>query len=696
MGLSWISPLYLSGILLLALPVLIHLVQKQSRSGIKFPSLMFLKKIPYREKRRLKIRNWWLLILRCLLLLLIVIAFARPFFASGIENAILDLERKDSVIVIDKSYSMQISDHWQQAQEIALGLLDQKNALDRVAVVIFDDKAEVLSDLTTDVDSLRGLIKRHKPGLRTTQLRAAIEQAARLLNASDANQKQILLISDFQASAASSGGVPRIAQDITLTTFAVKPGDAANTTISSFSIKPPSLETRDEYALNLELTNHSSEAVDQQIKLQLNGRELHRRNLRLEPGSVVEQGFDGLSLSGDLIRGVVSLSDDALALDNRAFFVYSSKQAIPVLILEGSRPRVNQSFYLESALGLSRNPVFRVKRLSSSELKAEELSTWAVIIINDAPIPGGALGEALLKFVTAGGGLIVATGDAVQGNWPSGDEGFLPGTLFSKVVSKQGMAQNMTELEGNHPLSNMLDEQGNSGLSLARIFSYRNLRPNAGDRVIGRYDNGAVALLERSVGQGRVLVLTTTLDTQWNDLAVQPIFLPFLHHVLRYLAAFESHPSGFEVGSVVDVMRYARAIAGSDAIVAAADDSELIVELPSAKEVRLNRQSPLLAIEEQGFYQIHRATPSAVEVVLAANINPAEANLMTLDLRRFEEEIMNSAVPLSPGVALTQRQAGEREQQQQIWYVILSAVLVLMLIEAFSANWISRQRSIKT
>ena len=64
---------------------------------------MFLKKIPYREKRRLKIRNWWLLILRCLLLLFIVLAFARPFFAGGIDNAILDLERKDSVIVIDKS-----------------------------------------------------------------------------------------------------------------------------------------------------------------------------------------------------------------------------------------------------------------------------------------------------------------------------------------------------------------------------------------------------------------------------------------------------------------------------------------------------------------------------------------------------------------------------------------------------------------
>ncbi len=693
MELSWISPLYLSGLLLLALPVLIHLVQKQSRSGLKFPSLMFLKKIPYQEKRRLKIRNWWLLILRCLLLLLIVMAFARPFLTAA-ENPLLNLERKDSVIVIDKSYSMRIADQWRQAQAIALKLLDQQNALDRVAVIVFDDKAEVLSDFTVEFDRLGKLIRGQQAGFRITRLAAAIEQAARLLNASDANRKQIFLISDFQASAASAGGIPAIARDITLKTFAVSHAEVSNSTISSFSMGPSSPGFRDQHRLNLTLTNHSAKAVDQQIKLHLNGRKVHRQDLRLESGSVLAHSIDQLSASGELMRGVISLSDDALELDNRAYFVLSGKQALPVLILEASRPRVNQSLYLESALGLSRNPMFRVSRLSSSRLKAEELSNWAVIIINDAPIPGGALGEALLKFVTAGGGLLIAAGDAVQGNWPSGDDGLLPGTLLSSVVSKQGMTYNMTELDRNHPLSSMLDGQDDPGLSQARVYSYRNLRPNDGDRVIGRYDDGAVALLERRVGQGRVLVLTTTLDTQWNDLALQPIFLPFLHHSLRYLAAVEPQPTRFEVGSVVDVMRYARSFAGGDAIVAADDDTDLIIELPSSEEVRLNRQSPLLTIEQPGFYQIHRATPATVEVTLAANVNPLEANLMPLDLQRFEEEIRNSAQAVPPRVVLTQRQAGEREQQQQLWRLILSAVLVLILIEALSANWISRQASI--
>ena len=138
MGLSWINPLYLAGLSLLALPVLIHLVQRQQTSGIKFPSLMFLRQIPWREKRRLEIRHWLLLLLRCLLLLLVVFAFARPFLSSESTPAMLDLERSDSVIVIDRSYSMRISDSWQQAQQIALKLVEEKQAQDRLEKLLLD------------------------------------------------------------------------------------------------------------------------------------------------------------------------------------------------------------------------------------------------------------------------------------------------------------------------------------------------------------------------------------------------------------------------------------------------------------------------------------------------------------------------------------------------------------------------------
>jgi hypothetical protein len=688
MGLSWINPLYLSGLLLLALPVLIHLVQKQHSQGKGFPSLMFLKQIPQREKRRLEIRHWLLLALRCLLLVLIVFAFARPFLNTESAAAGLEPGRQDSVIVLDRSYSMRIADHWQQALDLALQQVERKQPRDRIGVVLFDEETEILSDLTTSADNLRALLRPQSPGYKATRLPAAIEQAARLLAGSNASGRQIYVISDFQAAAAPS--VARISADIELTALPVEVTLAANASITSISIEPSSSAAADEFSLTLEVTNRAATSLRQEVILTLDRREIARRELVLAPASTVSETFDRLSVSDDLLRGTVSLGDDALALDNRRYFIYSSRQQVPLLIVEGQAARANQSFYLENALGLSRNPAFRVERRTLDTLEAKELSKFAAVIINDLPIPGGELGEALGEFVAAGGGLLVSAGAALQPNWPAA---YLPGSPGRQVDARRGAAYNMTSLEADHPLSISLGARNATDLSLARIFSYRELQPGADDEIVARYSDGAVALLERRVGQGRVLVSTTTLDTYWNDLALQPAFPPFLHQSLRHLTAFESHGNQSAIGDIVDVMRYARALAGADAIVAAASDGPLIVESPSAREIRVNRQSPLLALAEPGFYQVHHATPAGVEITLAANIDPHEANQERLDVARFVEEIRASAEPPATGAVLTRRQAAEHEQQQQLAYAILLAVLALTLVEALSANWIGARRT---
>ena len=538
MGLSWISPLYLAGALLLTLPILIHLARKHHSNGIKFPSLMFLEQVPLRQKRRLEIRNWLLLLLRCLLLLLIVLAFARPFLVGGTEPVALDPGRKDSVIVIDRSYSMRVAGRWQQAREMALNLVNQKRAQDRIGVVVFDDNAEVVSDLTTSADNLRSVIKRQVAGMSVTRLRLGLEQAARLMEGSNASSKQILLISDFQAATTVA---PKMTQDIEIKALAVDVANAVNATISSLSAGPSRRGTADEYSLKVEVTSNATSNLDQQITLNVNGRELARRNLRLVPGEVLTETFEDLSTGGDLVRGTVSLSNDNLDLDNHAFFVYSSNQQVPVLIVESAEARANQSIYLENALRLSRAPVFSIKRLRWQELEPGDLASWAVIIINDASIPGGELGAALQDFVAGGGGLLVATGDRVQGNWPSGNDGFLPGTLLRRVDSKPGEAYDVGDIDATHPLVSDAATSHGVDLSSARVFSYRHLDPDAQDRVLARYSDGRVALVENTRQQGHVLVLTTTLDTHWNDLAVQSAFLPFLHQALRYLAAFESY-----------------------------------------------------------------------------------------------------------------------------------------------------------
>jgi hypothetical protein len=624
---------------------------------------------------------------------LLVLAFARPFFSAASQDSGHGTERSDSVILIDRSYSMRIAGQWRDAQQTALQRVAQKQALDRIAVVAFDDQTEVVSDLTDNGANLRSVIQRLSPGTRSTRLRLAIEQAGRLLAGSNARRRQILLISDFQAAGVTAGEIAEITRDIELVALPVDNETAANAGIESVSITASSNAAAEQISLAVKLANHSDSMLRRQLRLEINGRELARREVELAPASSLSETFTDINPGASLLRGVVSLDEDALALDNRRHFIYAPNRQIPLLIVDAPEPRANQSIYLERALALSSNPVFRVSRSDWSQLRAEDLSSWAVVILNDVPIPGGAMGDALQKFVAAGGGLLIALGEAVQGHWPSSAEGYLPATLSRRTDAKPGTAYSLAQFSSTHPLAARLGARANLDLSQARIFSYRELEPNARDRVLAYYGGGDAALLERRVGNGRTLVLGTTLDTHWNDLALQPAFLPFVHQLLNYLAAFEPYPERFEVGEVVDVMRYARALAGGDAIVAAGADSTLVVESPDAAEIRLQRRSPLLDLAQPGFYQVHRATPAGTEVVLAVNVDPAEANPNRLDVARFVEEIVSSASALPATDIVTRRQAGEFEQQQQLGYLILFAVLALLLAEAFAANRIAGSKS---
>src|SRR6185503_5186963 len=88
--------------------------------------------------------------------------------------------------------------------------------------------------------------------------------------------------------------------------------------------------------------------------------------------------------------------------------------------------------------------------------------------------------------------------------------------------------------------------------SSARFYRYRSLAPIDPARPLARFDDGAVALAERRLGAGRVVVWASTLDTFWNDLAIKPVFLPFVHGLVKYLGQHVDPPSWMTVGQVVN------------------------------------------------------------------------------------------------------------------------------------------------
>ena len=103
---GFVAPLVLLGLGALAVPLFVHLIQRERKRVVEFPSLMFLRRIPYQSVRRRRLRDVLLLLMRLAALALIVFAFARPFFKRDALAAAAQNGAREAVILVDTSYSM--------------------------------------------------------------------------------------------------------------------------------------------------------------------------------------------------------------------------------------------------------------------------------------------------------------------------------------------------------------------------------------------------------------------------------------------------------------------------------------------------------------------------------------------------------------------------------------------------------------
>src|SRR5688572_28099163 len=147
---GWLAPAFLAGLLAVAVPVVIHMINRERKETVPFPSLMFLRKIPYRSVRRQKLRHLALLALRCLAILIVVSAFARPFLSGRAPVAATGSDGREVVIVLDRSYSMAHGGRWSRAIAAARTIAVQMRAIDRVSVVTFGTTASQVVEPTSE------------------------------------------------------------------------------------------------------------------------------------------------------------------------------------------------------------------------------------------------------------------------------------------------------------------------------------------------------------------------------------------------------------------------------------------------------------------------------------------------------------------------------------------------------------------
>src|SRR3954462_1012804 len=683
---SFLTPFFLVGLGAIAIPVLIHLIQRERKRVIEFPSLMFVRRIPYQSVRRRRIRHWALLLMRAAAIALIVAAFARPFMHQGAIAAAAGSGAREIVILLDQSASMGYGDHWTRAKEAARSAVRTLGADDRATLVLFNKNAEENMRATADRTRLEGAINAAKVGSGATRYGPAPKLAENILSRSAIKQREAILISDFQRSGWSGSEEVRFPEGMTISTVSVASPGTTNLAVPSVAFGRASFSGQERLTVTAGLSNKGDAAVkDVPVTLTIDGHEIQTEKATIAPHASGSVSFTQFTLSSPNVRGSVRAGSDPMPADNTFNFVLAPSEPVSLLIVD-SGDRSGSSLFLSKALSIGTTPVFQVDVTSASRLTPAALDKRAVVILNDTMYPPAAGGGALKKFLERGGGLLVVTG--AHATWPQGDVELLPGKFGATVDRTSGRSGSLGYLDYSHPVFEVFKAPRSGDFSAAHVFRYRALQTSPADRILARYDDGAVAAAERKTGGGRAIVWTTTLDDSWTDIAVKPVFLPLVHQLVRYLAHYEPSTSWFTVGQVLDLTARAKG---------RTDRGDRIIVTPSGERVTQpavgEGNEGLLELEQQGIYEVRaNAAAGARPEAIAVNLDPSESDLSSLDPRELVAAVPGKATPVAAQPSEAQEMTREESERRQSlwWYLLLAGVLVLAAETAIS-NHLSRK-----
>lgn len=693
MPLTFLAPAFLAGLAALAVPVLVHLIQRERKEVIAFPSLMFLRKIPYQSVERRRIHNWLLLALRLVAMAGLVAAFSRPFLKQSVAAATAPTGAREVVILLDVSASMGYGDHFAHAKEAAHKAVASLRADDRCTLVLFARNTEENVRATSDRARLDAAIDAAKVGSDSTRFAPALRVAQSLLTRSTLPRKEAVLISDFQKTGWEQHEDIHLPEGATMTPISVATPGLSDLSVSSVSFTRELFSNEERVKVTAGLTNRGETPyANVTATLDIDGHRIDSRPVSVAPNASESVTFLPFTVSDTNMRGTVRAGTDALPSDNAYYFVLSPSRPLSVLIIDADGADAGSTVYLTTALGVSSAPPFKADVVPVSRVTPSTLEHRSVVVLDDASALPASTDALLRRFVEQGGGLLVALGDHTP--WAGGQSPILPGTIGPPVDRTSGVGGMLGFLDYSHPVLELFKDPRSGNFSDAHFLKYRTLTPGPTDRVLARFDDGGTAMAERKVGSGRVIAWVAPLDASWSvDFPKAHLFLPLVHELVTYLAQYTDPTTSYTVGHLLDVSvpiaATVREGTAGDTAAAARKASGLAVS-PSGQEVTIGEGGvPSVELSEQGFYTVRmEGTGGQRPFAAAVNVDPAESDLSPLEPTSFVASVVGQGAVTPSGQSLEHPDLtpADVEKKQYVWWYLAVLGALALLGEAVLAN----------
>jgi hypothetical protein len=527
---QFLFPLFLFAAAAVAAPIIIHLFYFRRFKRVYFTNVRFLKEVKEESSSRRKLRNLLVLLMRCLAILFLVLAFAQPFIPKS--NAVKRGDQAVSVY-IDNSFSMAAL-----AKEAPLLERAKQRAREIVQAYAISDRFQILTNdfegrdqrLISQEDALNR-IEEIKISPASRELSKVLTRQKQCLQTGKAANQTAFLISDFQASIADLS----IFKDTTLEVqlAPMRAVQENNISIDSAWFDSPVQILNQPARLFVRISNRSDEdSEDIRLSFRYDGQTKPVGALRVPARASRVDTVDFNILRTGWHEARLSVSDYPVQFDDDYYLAFQVAEQINVLSINGSQTNK----YLNKAFAGA--PYFNLEQADARALDYSRFPEYQLIILNELPALASGLAQELTNFAQNGGNILVFPAkNAAPGAYDPFLQAFNAGPLGAfDAVARQSGQINTEEFIFRDVYLNK-----SANLRLPGTQGNFKLPANKGEPIL-TYRDGALLMAKYPLGDGALYLYAAPLDEQYSDLVLNgEIFVPML---------FKMAVAGAKAGSV--------------------------------------------------------------------------------------------------------------------------------------------------
>ena len=676
---GFLAPWFLAGGVALGVPVFVHLLRRHVTIPRHVSSLMFFERGTQSSTKHRRLRYLLLFALRFALLLLVVLAFANPFFRRPAKDASSRL----LMIVLDNSFSMRAGSRFADAKQQALALLAAKPRAQRVQVIALGGQLQVLTQPTADAEQLRAALEGVQVGDGYGGF-GELGKAVRALTETTADPIDLHLFSDMQRTAMPATFADMVFPplvDLTLHSV-VKTSPSPNWTIESVTAPADLTDTKDmsKSRVHAVVGGTGTSDAEKVVTLVVNGKSVAKRSVTVPADGRATVEFSPLDVGYGFNRCEVRVEgDDALPVDNSSFFVVRRSDPQRVLFVHSARDE-RSPVYFEAALNAASHGAFILQPVTADQATDIDPTKFAFTVLSDTATLPSIFEHTLEQYVANGGDVLVALG--VE----AGRRTSVPlwsGKLQSpRNLAASGAAATVGQVDFTYPALEQAEPgRDNGGWAGTRFFYAASVDPSQA-RVVSRLSDGTPLLMERQIGEGRVLLFASGLENLTNDLPLHPVFVAFVDKASRYLSGTEELSGARVVDSFV-ALRSSSETSGKTT-------SSEVVDPDGRRPLSLSegRTTRTFRLTRAGYYQIRFANGRSAEIGVNPDRRESDLTVMTPDM----QALWTGSRDGENGAEKKPVSGTNYRRISLWWYVMLLALVVAAAETVLSSRYLGVQR----